>query len=74
MKNIQVYPAPKYKQPIYTEVEPNIYAYTAKKEDTENCLSLCQVGAPAAMSTAASTVSTANLRVVCMADSSLSAC
>ena len=30
--------------------------------------------APAAMSTAASTVSTANLRVVCMADSSLSAC
>ncbi len=46
MKNIQVYPAPKYKQPIYTEVEPNIYAYTAKKEDTENCLSLCQVADP----------------------------
>ena len=39
----------------------------------------CQPGAtrnsaPAAMSTAASTVSTASLRVVCMADSSLSAC
>ena len=40
----------------------------------DNAVAQKHKAAPAAMSTAASTVSTANLRVVCMADSSLSAC